>query len=113
MGRTVRGATVSVCGACGAELQVGQWPFCPHEEASGRVIAAATTERCVVWQNAQTGEVRYPGRNDVPIPERYAKQGFERREMPTLASLRRFENERGVVNEAAHWDRGSGRGICE
>jgi len=102
-----------ICQTCRLPLAVGDWPFCPHGSTHGRAAAVDAAERCVVWENPHTGEVRYPGRNDVPIPERYARQGFERREMPTLSSLRRFENERGVVNEAAHWDRGSGRGICE
>lgn len=102
-----------ICSSCGSELTVGDWPFCPHGSAYGRVIAAHESERCVLWENPQTGEIRYPGRNDAPIPARYAQQGFVRKELPTLRDIQRFETARGVLNEKAHYDRGSGRGICE
>ncbi len=68
-------------------------------------------ERAVVWQHPATGEVRYPGRNDVPMPALYQKQGFERREFTSIQQLDSFSKQRGLVNEAAHFDRGSGRGM--
>ena len=98
-----------ICQACGELLEIGAWPFCPHGPARQYSTAAHPNERAVVWQNPATGEVRYPGRNDVPIPQRYASQGFVRREMPTLRDVHAFESERGVRNEKAWFDNGSGR----
>ena len=66
-------------------------------------------ERAVVWENPQTGEVRYPPKNDVPIPERYSKVGFQRRELNSLKEIQRFEKEKGVKSEIAWYDKGTGR----
>jgi len=64
-----------------------------------------------VWENPSTGEVRYPGRNDQPIPDRYAREGFTRRELTSLRDIQRFEKEHNVKSEVAWFDRGSGRGF--
>ena len=102
-----------VCQGCGKALEVGEWPFCPHGETRSSGTAAHPSERAVVWEHPGTGQIRYPGRNDVPIPERYAKEGFVRREMPTLRDIHAFERERGVKNEKAWFDNGSGRSFTE
>lgn len=99
------------CHECGNPITVGDWPFCPHGPASNRLAAVHERERCVVWQHPGTGEVRYPMANNIPMPDRYQKQGFERREMPSLASMESFCREKGMINEIAHWDSGSGRGF--
>lgn len=76
-----------------------------------RTATVAPFERCVVWKHPITGEVRYPGRNDVPMPQRYQRAGYQRHELTSLRALQQFERERGVVNEAVHYDRGSGHGF--
>ena len=64
----------------------------------------------VVYENPKTGKISYPGRNDVPMPSRLAEQGYERKEMRSLRQVEAFEKEHKVINEAMHYDRGSGRG---
>jgi hypothetical protein len=65
----------------------------------------------VVWENPNTGEVKYPGRNDIQIPDRYSKQGFVRRELTSLREVERFEKDHNVRSEIAWFDKGSGRGF--
>lgn len=95
-----------LCGSCRSPVERGgeflqfSPPASIHEK-----------ERAVVYQHPVTGEVRYPGRNDVPMPALYRKQGFERREFNSLRELDSFTKSRGLVNEAAHFDRGSGRSM--
>lgn len=67
------------------------------------------SETIVVWENPQTGETRYPARNDVPVPSRYVSQGFVRREIRNLHDVQKLEKEKHVVSEIANFDRGSGR----
>ncbi len=95
------------CPECGFYLNIGDWPWCPHEEIHPSHHTVHSSERAVVFENPATGEVRYPGRNDAPIPERYKKEGFVRKEFPTLASLERFERSHGVRNDKAHYNEGN------
>ena len=67
------------------------------------------SERSVVWYNPKTGKHHTPGRNDVPIPDRYAKRGYERKEFTTLHDLDTFCKRENLVNEKASYDSGSGR----
>jgi len=62
-------------------------------------------ERSVVWRNPATGEIAYPPRNDVAMPERYRQRGFERHELPSLKSVEHFEKTQHVRNEKAWMDR--------
>lgn len=73
-----------------------------------RTASVHKSERAVVWYNPQTGEHRTPGRNDVPMPERYRAQGYERRELTSLSELHAYEKEAGVMSEKAWYDSGSG-----
>ena len=92
-----------------------------HVECGGEVGLTLLTRRdraqwsdrdaIVVWEHPQTGEVAYPPSNDVAMPDRYSTRGFVRREMRSWAAVRRFEREKGVVSEAQHYDKGSGRGF--
>lgn len=90
-------------------------PFCCHKTTewlpSMRQITVPVhaSERSVVWKHPQTGAVKYPARNDVPVPEYYARQGFQRVEIEHDNDMRKFEKEHGVTNEKAHYDR-NGRG---
>lgn len=93
-----------LCGSC--RRPAGRGDFIHSRPAS-----VCEKERSVVWQHPGTGEVRYPGRNDVPMPKLYEQQGFARREFTSLRELESFSKQKGVVNEAVHYDRGSGRGF--
>jgi len=64
-------------------------------------------ETAIVWRHPKTGEIRYPGRNDTPIPEAYRQQGYERFELNSLRKMDKFERETGTVNEKAHFTDGS------
>ena len=110
-----RGATAVItevaedqCPECLQFLRVGDWPFCPHGRTPRGHHSIHIRERAVVYQHPATGKVVYPGRNDVPMPERYRARGFERRELDSLRSIESFEKEQGVLNEKAHYDAGTG-----
>ena len=66
-------------------------------------------DRAVVWYNPETGKHATPGRNDIPMPDRYRKAGYERREFETLRSLDNYCKSNNLVNEKAHYN-SSGRG---
>jgi hypothetical protein len=62
------------------------------------------SERAVVYWNPATGERRTPLRNDLPVPEIYAQQGFERRE---ILNMGQYEKETGLVHEATNFTAGN------
>lgn len=95
------------CPDCGEYLNVGDWPWCPHEPIRPSHHSVHSHDRAVVYEHPGTGEVRYPGRNDLAMPERYAQEGYVRREFPTLRSLESFECSHGVRNDIAHYDSGN------
>ena len=61
-------------------------------------------DRSVIWFNPQNGRRATPGRNDVPMPSRYAKAGYVRREFETLRDLDKFCKSNKLVNEASHYN---------
>lgn len=63
-----------------------------------------TSERAVIYHNPATGERRTPMRNDQPVPEVYARQGFERRE---IMNMGQYEKETGLVHEATSFHPGN------
>lgn len=95
------------CPECGLYLEIGDWPWCPHESLLKSHHTVHPDERVVVFENPATGEIRYPGRNDVPVPDRYAKQGFVRKELPTLRAVEQFERKHGVRNDKMHYNEGN------
>lgn len=102
------------CPDCGQELKIGSWPFCgplghgtPQGNLSPRPVH--DSEAAMVYLHPETGQVRYPGRADRPMPERYRQQGFEERRLRTLRELDGFCKSRGLVNHKAHYD-SNGRG---
>jgi|SRR5690349_7568626 len=95
------------CPSCGRDYPIGDWPFCPHGKVHKMPAAVHAKERAVVWRHPGTGKVRYPGRNDTPMPERYAAQGYERVEFDSAFSLARFEKQNNVANEALHCNSGN------
>ena len=80
-----------VCSTCGFQ----------HFQRTAQV---ATSERAVVFFNPATGEHRTPARNDMPVPEVYANQGFERREIMRMTD---WEKESGLVHEATNFHPGN------
>ncbi len=100
------GSHVKRC-TCGSSMEI-LWtkPRTTH-------IGIHPKDRAVVWYNPKTGRHATPGRNDVPMPDRYAREGFERREFSTLRELDAFCKQNKLVNEAAHYNRGSGRAYDE
>lgn len=99
-----------LCTECGAVLIIGEWPYCPHGNPGGGLLISSihTSERSVVYRNPRTGETRYPPRNDQPMPDVYAKQGYVRQELSSAQSIREFERSTGRIHEATHYHKGSG-----
>jgi hypothetical protein len=84
-------ASLRRCSTCGND----------HYQRNAQVHAS---ERAVVYFNPATGEHRTPPRADQPIPEVYAAQGFERREIDSMIA---WEKEAGVVHEATNFHPGN------
>jgi hypothetical protein len=87
------------CEKCGAPLDIS------YNSSYGHTFAGSfnglATEKIVVWEGPG-GKISYPGRNDSKMPQRYADQGFVRRElMPWEVSG--FEKQNHVACEALHW----------
>lgn len=88
---------------CGAPMSINwQRRHTPY-------IGIHAKDRAIVYYNPKTGKHATPGRSDVPMPARYAKDGYERREFETLRDLDKYCKENNLVNEKANYDSGSGR----
>ncbi len=81
-----------VCTTCGH----------PHYERHAQVHS---TERAVVYVNPATGERRTPARADVPLPDMYRSQGFERQEIMNMSE---WERQTGLIHEATNYNSGNG-----
>ena len=94
------GSTPPMC--CDAEMEI-LWsvPSRPY-------IGIHPSERAIVWYNPATGKHATPGRADVPMPARYRKWGYERREFTTLRELDSFCKQNNLVNQRGSYDN-SGR----
>jgi len=66
-----------------------------------------SSEKVVVYESEQERKVQYPGRNDMPVPERLRARGYVRREL-NVRDLAAFERKHGVVNERRHFNSGNG-----
>jgi len=95
-----------ICAMCGSPMTI-LWtaPSRSH-------IGIHSRDRAVVWYNPATGKHATPGRNDIPMPDRYAKSGYERREFQTLRELDHFCKRNNLVNHQANYDH-SGRSYDE
>jgi len=58
----------------------------------------------LVFENPQTGQVSYPGRNDRAMPEKYVKAGFRPKRMKHLHEVDALTRKTGTVNQAMHFD---------
>ena len=105
-----------ICETCGLPRPQGSWPIC--EDGSGkhghtafhggnRLSSIHASERAVIYRNPRTGEVRYPARNDQPVPAVYAKQGYVREELATARDVAAFEKSTGRIHERSWYDNGS------
>lgn len=81
---------------CSGSLGVGSRP-----PSTG--LPVHPSESVVVWSHPRHG-IRYPGRNDVPMPPQYRRWGFERREIRTVHELAKFERQNKVCNEKLNYD---------
>lgn len=65
------------------------------------------SERVTIYRSLREGgAIQYPGRGDVPVPERLRQRGYEKVEL-NVRDLARFEKDNHVVNERRHFDKGS------
>lgn len=83
---------------CGGMMDIA-W-----KRRSAPYIGIHPSERAVVWYNPATGKHATPGQNNIPMPDRYRKAGYERREFTTLRELDSYCKTENVVNERANFD---------
>ena len=76
---------MTTCGECGAELQIGDWPYCPH--GSIHEQNAQHFDPIVVHRDAD-GAYSFPASVDAPI-----RPGYERVEIRTLREADRLTRE--------------------
>jgi hypothetical protein len=76
---------MTVCGQCGRELQIGDWPMCdsPGGHGSTRPEWAQRFDPIVVHRSAD-GQYRFPGSVGAPVPV-----GFEKVELRTRGEVER------------------------
>lgn len=68
------------------------------------------SEAVIVYQSAKEGgKVQYPGRTDVPVPERLRSRGYEKVKL-NVRDLAAFERKHHVANERRHFNR-NGNGL--
>lgn len=111
------------CNQCGAEYIDGLSSDLDSKcECGGRLVwlpslrtvespmPFSNSDKCVVYvSEKEGGKVQYPGRNDVPVPDRLVQRGYVRHEM-NPRQLRAFEKTHNVVNERTNYD-SNGNGI--
>ena len=95
----VSGDHLPDCPSCGSSTEI-EW----HTPRIGQRISVHSSERAVVYRNPRTGSIAYPPVNNEPMPERYAKGGYERVELDTLHKLDTFCAQNKLVNEKASFD---------
>src|SRR5579863_6488520 len=102
---------MTICPHCGQPRFIGDWPICDdgsgkhgHSAPHGRVgpRAAHHSERTVLYRHPSTGKILYPGRNDEPMPAKFAAEGYQTWE-PTFDEQRSLEKT-GVVSHALNYD---------
>jgi len=91
------------CGGCSRELDIGEWPFCPHGRIQPRDAQVHSRERAVIYRGPN-GERITPPRADLPMPSRYIRQGFVRED---ILSMSKYERESGVVHESSNFRPGN------
>jgi len=108
----------SVCGEVLADLPLSlegsECLYCHrgtlqiHWHVPGRdAMAISEKQATVVYEHPVTKHVIWPGKNNVPMPERYQKEGYERKAMRSLREIDRFSKEHNVVHEQSHYNSGN------
>lgn len=77
------------CADCSKELEVGGWPWCPHQQTNPYI--ALYGEPTIVHID-KNGNYRFPGAADAKVPK-----GYHKVELRTMQERERFERE---VNRA-------------
>lgn len=72
-----------------------------HSCQKSRMAQLTGEEKPVVWVHPQTGEIKYPGRNDADMPLQYKAQGYERKEFTSYHEHQAFCRKNGLVNHRA------------
>lgn len=110
---------MSACDKCGAEVEIGDWPFCPH----GSIYhgKAQRFDPIVVWQsNTDSEKYSFPGQANEPVPAGYhaveitnmrqADQlvarvnDIERRKMEEMRDMRYALDDAGIKERRANED---------
>lgn len=75
---------MATCKSCGAEVVIGDWPFCPHGLVRG--ASARRFDEIVVWQsNDDPDKYSFPGESGESVPD-----GFHRVVITNLREGDRF-----------------------
>lgn len=92
------------CPSCGIAFGIGDWPICPHGRVPKKDAQPHVRERATVYFNPKTGEHRTPPRSDMPMPEVYRRQGFERTE---IMNMGKYEKRTGAIHEDSNFHKGN------
>jgi hypothetical protein len=99
------------CPDCGVYIGIGMWPYAcaglGHELGSfwSGDTQIHSSEKVVVYE--RDGQIRIPGRADRPMHPKYKAEGWERRELNTMADIRRVEKLTGTIHERSQYDKNS------
>jgi hypothetical protein len=85
---------------CHTHRVVESYPACDNGISTSRSAQLHPKDRPVVFENPQTGEVRYPARQDSPMMPGYAERGFERREFTSYQEHKKWCDAHDVINHA-------------
>ena len=109
----------TTCPECGNELQIGDYPFCPHGSIYGQ--NAQRFDPVVVWQsNVDPFKYSFPGQANEPCPsdyhrmeltnmreaDRFVKEmnGIERRRLEEYRDMRHALDDAGIKERRARED---------
>lgn len=90
-----------ICGCGTGYNPQAETHYCAIDPGYRRPAALSKQDRPVVFENPQTGEVRYPARQDSPMMPGYKERGFERREFTSYREHQDWCSKQGVINHAA------------
>ena len=101
------------CPQSGEFLRIGSWPFCAsktnpggHDRPTRHNAQMSDADAIVLYEHPTKG-VRWPGRNDRPMPAHYAREGFQRVEYKRgMADVHALEKKHGVMSEVGNFNRG-------
>ena len=85
-----------------------RWDLSDHKSSVTIDPNIHPSERAAVYVHPHTGRVVYPGRVDVPMPDKYRQWGFEKKEFTTVRELDAFCKSKNLVNEKSNYNSGNG-----